>query len=347
MIIKLNDNVEIQEAPRDKEYNEDLFRHLKSKLEKSEDCHLNIVRRIVDSDAIIDTQIGYLYYLAKAYSLHKKVTLSPHDFWYIILSEISKIIIANPEKCRSLFTSSSEKVEISIPTGDVTEIDSVELLKALKNYVPVNTDIFLPKFSTATESYDIAAAATFAGGLKLYYNYSTYCCGIPEIKVTGTIADWKTIIDNLSVFCGYLKERNILEYENRKLSKWQSDVSEIIDMICLGLNGEDITDFMKDIFSLKNIGSGGQKKVTGWISKIYCAICEVPMLENFSLCIGTLPYTNKETGRKFIAAHGLFSTKKDIEGFTYPDYGHVTFEIVNKTVDQLGKLIVNVISTPL
>jgi len=347
MIIKLNDKIEVMEEHRNRDYNEYLFRHLKSVLEKSEDCHLNIVRRIVDSDVIEDNQIGYLYYLAKAYSLHKKVTISPHDFWYIIISEVSKIILANPDKCRSLFTSSSEKIEIVISTGDLTEIDPIELLKVLRGYIPTNIDIFLPKFSTNTESYNIAAAATFAGGLKLYYNYSTYLCGIPEINVAGTIADWQTIVSNLSVICGYLKERNITVYETKKLSKWESDISEIIYKICQGLSGIDISVFMKDIFSLKNIGSGSQKVLTGWISKVYCAVCAQPMLENFSLCIGTLPYTNKETGRKFIAAYGAFNTKRDSEGFTYPDYDHITFEVVDKTIDQLGKVIVNAINTSL
>jgi hypothetical protein len=324
LIIKLNT---LEEIPAVVSYKYPLDSTIRPKLESSEGCKLNIVRNLVDSEDIESNQEGFLYYLARAYSLHRKVTLAPHDFWYIILSEISKIILANPDKCCSAFTSSSEKVEIIIPSVDIS-INPLELLKVLKNYVPSNTDIFFPAFSTSTESYNIAAAATFAGGLKLYYNYSTYLCGIPEIKVTGTTADWEAIASNLSFVCGLFEKCGVSHYENRRIEDWLIDVTNIIENIRSGLSGTDISEFMKDIFSLKNIGSGGQKKITGWISKVYCGVCEVPMLENFSLCIGVLPYIHRDTGKKYIAAHGLFNTKRDAEGFTYPDYGQIIFEIL-------------------
>jgi hypothetical protein len=343
MIVKLNTLEEVPSLLEAKNYKCSLDSSIKDMLEHSENCKLNMVRDLVDSGDIEANQEGFLYYLARAYSLHQKIILAPHDFWYIILSEISKIILANPDKCRSAFTSSSEKVEIVIHSGDIS-IDPLELLKVLKSYVPSNTDIFFPAFSTSTESYNIAAAATFAGGLKLYYNYSTYCCGIPEIKLTGTIADWKAIGNNLLFVCDLFKSCGVTSYENKELNTWLSDVVGIIEEICQGLYGQDISEFMKNIFSLKNIGSGGQKQITGWISKVYCAVCAVPMLENFSLCIGVLPYTNRETGKKYIAAHGLFNTKRDAEGFTYPDYGQVIFEVLPNSYSAQRELLRNLLS---
>ena len=326
LIIKLNSNLKEGEPWRkctQKNIIDDL---IEDTVQKKVGHQLTLIKGLLDTDEVDSHQKGYLYYLADCYSLHKKVTLSPSDIWYTILTEITSIIHTNSDKCQDLFTTSDKKIDISIHQEKAAEINPQKLLEKLKDYIPTNVDLFLPIFSTDTEAYKVASAAAFAGGLTMYYNYFTYLCGIPEIKIVGTIMDWTTIKNNLSTICTIFDEKGIKAHENKSLSKWSSDISHIIDMICNGLKGEDITEFMKDMVRIKNIGSGSEMIINGWISNIYCSECDLKKLENFSLCLGILPYKELSSGIEYVAVHGLFSTKRDYEGFTYPIYDYFIFE---------------------
>jgi Domain of unknown function (DUF4419) len=329
MIIKINSDLKEEidchdELTEDKLVN--FYSEIKTKVEnKDQKCFL--IRGISDSK-IENIQMGYIRFLSSAYSLHQSIILAPHDIWYLILTELSKIIEANVEKCRPMFTNSQEKIEIRVLKQEEERINPLFLLDELTKLVPVDTNLFFPNFSTTTIKSQIASAATFAGSLKHYYDYCMLMCGIREIKITGTINDWNKISSNLKVIESLFHKHDVTVHKEKVLVDWYNDVQEITNNIYKCLNGEDNVEFMKGIFTQKNVGSGSQLRIDGWITKVFCEVCDFPLITNFSSNVGILPYKDLDNEREFIGVHGLFLKKRDEDGFVYPDFEEIIFEKV-------------------
>lgn len=265
--------------------------------------------------------LGFVGVLAYAYSNHEKVVVAPHDIWLIIASELAKYVSANTEACRSLFTKSSEKIEILIPTADPTEIDLQRLINELKSLVPIDVDLFLPKFSTTPEYAELAFAATFCDMVQDFYSFSTFLCGIPEIKLAGTYHDWYEMLLHVVA----LEE---LFEEHHKVKRYLEKVAVIIETIAMTFTEVDV-DFWKNIFRSKNVGSGGQLDINGWIIDLFIEKRDTNRLESFQNTHGVIPYANKTTNRKFKALHGVLGLCRDERDFVYAGYGRAVYEITD------------------
>ena len=267
------------------------------------------------------TAEGFLSTLAHAYSTHEKIVLAPHDIWFIVLGEIATAVNEAPEKYAKFFTTSAEKQSISVPTGDPTAIDPNAVINELRSKINLPMEIFLPELSTADNAARTAMAAMFCDTVKSYYSYMTYCCGIQEIKVTGTIQDWTALVESSrmlqSAFYGDDQTHDMAEYLGRVYDR----LREILWQVC----AEPDVTFWANIFTTKNIGSGGQLQISGWIKEFYFGN-RPNQLENFTRTMAVMPYTSLDTGRSFVAVHGAFSQTRDPEGFLQASYGHVVFE---------------------
>lgn len=272
------------------------------------------------------THLGFLSIMAHAYSQHEKLRIAPHDLWFIVLTEIAKIINKSPETYRDLFTRSSDKIEITVQTDDVTTIDPAALMDQLVHLVPTDTTIFLPRLSTMDSDVNVAFMAVFCDMVKEYYSYSTFMCGIPEIELTGTEEDWSEL-----VYCVASLAVNVFVDRDPKATKYLIQVGDLFDNILNQVKaGEADVDFWKDIFRSKNVGSGGELLINGWITKLFVETHQVPKLENFTGTFGVIPYTNLNTGRRFKAAHGSFTHRRDENDFIYASYDRVIFEDMSK-----------------
>ncbi len=139
--------------------------------------------------------------LACAYIDHHEVTITPDMIWFGLMCEASKIIKANVEYHRHLFSRSAEKIEICV--GD---FDPRSVIAALRPLVPEDVDKFLPKFTTSDEMSTAAICAAFADMVRPYYGISMYTCGIRAIEILGTREDWKKVLDNwVAITRGFLQ----------------------------------------------------------------------------------------------------------------------------------------------
>jgi len=275
--------------------------------------------QLINSDIVIDAKglkLGFMGLLADCYSRHEKLTIQPHDLWFIVLSEVAKEVNKNSEKYRSIFTKSAGKVDIMVPGCEELDIEAV--ISHLRVLVPSNLDTFLPRLSTAFAAEDIAMAATFCDMVQSYYNYMTFCCGLPEIEVTGTAEDWQALSDcSRALMATFIDAGGPIIYF-AKLFKLFENIADQVR------RNEPNVDFWRDIFRTKNIGSGGELAVNGWIRDLYLEQ-RGDKLENFLVSVGSVPYTNVDTGRKFTAVYGAFGVV-EIDGFLRSTYDHFTFE---------------------
>lgn len=267
-------------------------------------------------------QYGYLNTLSTAYSRHRNVVLNPHDVWFIVLNEIADYVNAHSDECSAIFTNgmTGKKTVITVPTSDVTEIDPTLIVAELNNYFPAYA--FIPSLSTAGKPEMTAMCAALSGGVQRYYQYMTFMCGIPEVKVGGTAEDWQTLLGMTAEIAMMFKTAGV-----RDMVLYLVRVADILDQIQRSFF-MDLTEFWKDIFTQKNVGSGGQLNVNGWFTKLYFEEQKEYRIDTIQMSIATLRYKNLETNKEFIAGYGgFYMVEKD--GFLTTEYGHTVHEVAD------------------
>jgi hypothetical protein len=334
MLIRLNDNEEIARRYAfdpdtvDKWSTRTPFNRYDSRFEQQRvkpKFSYPLIRR-PNCDGVEAIHDGLLWMYSDAYSQHRPVVFAPHDAWHIVLTELASVIKTNADACRSLFTRSDTKIEILIPGFE--QLDLVAVMGELRDLVPVDTGIFLPEFSTHTEGSRMAALAAFCDAVQNFYSYGTFMCGLPAVKVTGTDTDWAMIENHAGLLGKMFGDIGL-----GKVQDWLSAVQARVRMIRNTLAGGDQTDWI-NFFSQKNIGSGGEKKINGWITEFWFQQPDNPKLENFNYTWAIVPYKNVETQREFRGVYGPFLARRDADGFVYSDYAEVIFEKVAKTTTE-------------
>jgi len=103
-----------------------------------------------------------------------------------------------------------------------------------------------------------AFQVTLMDAMKSYFTYSvTTHCGIPEITLEGTPADWKKIES---------KAQELAQYD---LEWWIDDLLPILKEFTKAASGEKPNkDFWESIYKWKTPGSGSAY-ITGWILKFF------------------------------------------------------------------------------
>lgn len=281
------------------------------------DSH-TLVKNNVNPDG--PTQLGFVGFLSRAYSRHESIEIYPHDLWYIVLAEVAKAIKEREGICRPLFTRSENKVDIFVPVEDPTTIDLDAVVFHLRNLVPVDVGLFLPSLPSAPTTANLAMSAAFCDALSVYYNYMTYCCGIPQIRVMGTQDEWNTLalcsknIRSLFSSIGYKTVTIMLD-----------KVTGIFQRVTASFDTPD-PFFWMDIFTQKNIGSGRELAINGWVTDLFLNPSRGEKLENLTLNYSVVPYLNVNTSRRFKGIYGCFEGIRVDNGFMKTGYSSLVFE---------------------
>ena len=326
MIITLNS--ELTETIPSRVLTVDYFaENAKTQLALGYHSEVRVVKPIEMAGA--EYQTGFLGMIATAYSNHTPVAIAPHDIWFMLMTEVAKVIRDNVEASRSLFTISDSRIEIAVETTDPTDLtanlDKFE--EKLRKLVPVDIDAFIPKFSTDTVASRLATMAAFMDGVQHYYEYMMFCCGIPAIKILGTIDDWQLAKARFSEIAAMFESVGV------DISAWLARVDSCFDNILSSLNGEDRSDWWSQIFTQTKVGSGGQLKIDGWIVGLYYK--QAPgLIETFGYSWATVPFKNlHEPDKDYRSIHGPFKKVRDSDGFVYCEYADATI-IAEKAVRQ-------------
>ncbi len=257
---------------------------------------------------------NYMEYLEKCWGSHYGVIVRPDILWYTLLCEITQIIHQDPDVYSHLFSDHEEKTDITIRSDSMVIMPLDVLISSLSKLVPINTDPFLIDFSTSTDRSRHACYAAFADMCSPYYNYSMYRCGIPKIRVDGTMEDYEKILINWNILGDVMRINN--EYFQR--------VQKILTNIITSIKKYDL-DFWQDIFQLEQCGSGHQVEVCGWWKDLYYKLPNVQYVCNFSSHVSVVSYTQLNTQKKYSMKDGLFHSIVD-DAYLVPDYSSVITE---------------------
>lgn len=304
--------------------------HTRTKLRTPYESNLNFIKKF-DIPEGAEREVGLLGMASFGYSYHVPIAIAPHDIWFLMMTELAELIESNVEPLRPLFTNSPDKTEIAIGVGDPTDLTgNIDLFEAeLRKLVPVDISTYVPEFSTHTRASRVATMAAFMDGMKVYYSYSMFCCGLPSVKIQGTIDDWQLLAQNLGIIGNQFQGCGVSVLE------WFGRVQYIVSKIVTTLQGQPDIEWWKNIFSQRNIGSGGEKEINGWITHFY-RNPNPRKLETFGTAWAAVPFKNlHEPDKKYTSIHGALLRTRDADGFLNTGYADFTVITEPKTAEQL------------
>lgn len=267
--------------------------------------------------------LGLVGMLSHAYSKHLPIALGPHDFWFVANCELASIIAKNPEQFRDVFSSQEGTQTLLLPTGNPAQIDYILLAQLLDSRFPNKeiSELIIPSLSTSTVKVHNAFCASMADAVQHYYDYMTFLCGIPKIKVLGTADDYRKLSENSR------KLAEIMEINSAALTYYDR-ISGLFDRMAETFEREDgNAEFWRGIYTHKNVGSGPQLDINGWIRDFFSK--RPARLENFNTSIASVPYKNITTDGEYLGFTGAFAAVRDSEGFWNSDFREAIFQKVD------------------
>ena len=235
-------------------------------------------------------QNGFVGSVHAAFSNHVDFVLNPNDIWLVIAQNISAHINANAEKFRSTIVDFEGKQTITIDhDGLVMGNDAntwhhvfPEFQKAIASLIKDSSvaDRMVPEFSNSTPIELNCFRIALMDMCKNYFDYRVRTrCGIPNIYIDGTKADWEKIVDNIN----YL----LPKFE---LSFWLPKLTNILNKIISTFDGDVDTRFYSSFYKYQSM-SGGDT-VDGWITDLFIYISDesagiIPKKDTLYSAMGT------------------------------------------------------------
>ncbi|QTF49593.1 hypothetical protein qu_702 [Acanthamoeba polyphaga mimivirus] len=226
-----------------------------------------------------------------AWANHLPVSLRPDDFWIQILTQFATHVNLNSELYQKYFSNKDNpdsETQISIGYTDFDNVQDVpiddfvqKILSKLNECIERNDLITKLQcdFTTSNSITLLTSQIAFMYMADKFFSYKMILgCGIPSIKLDGTIDDWTNLKSKI---------RTLLEIADDKIKSWLSNLEIITNKIITSIKYPGVfVNFWKKMFYVERCGSGSQTCSKGWIchlflyDKSYCKLGHVFDSEN-------------------------------------------------------------------
>ena len=218
----------------------------------------------------------FFYSLVRAYAEHRPFVLSPDMIWQLIGFEFSEYVNNHSEEMRSLLVNHEGVKDLKIMTeedilGD-KNADWSDLFEKFSAVIAENTkgdiaQLMTSDFSTTGLTERIASQITLMESLKSYFHYiaGRLACGIPNITLKGTPADWRKVAEKVQGL------------ERYNMGWWTKELKPIMAEFVKTAEGHPDKKFWKDIVMrdlpdrLRGGGCSLEKPtdLDGWMVKLF------------------------------------------------------------------------------
>lgn len=212
-------------------------------------------------------QPGYHSLIAAAhlaYSYHFPLVLTPDVVWLTIAQGLANHVNNHAEELRSRLVPHQGKKELVVRRDDFVkgspENPWAEVVAAfsaqIKNQVgPRSHAVIVSDFSTTGPAERTASEVVLMNCLQCYYGFrGETMCGIPQVTLEGTVADWEKI------------HRRVECLEHYSLKWWTDDLRKITIEFVAAAKGRPNQGFWQALYKQKD-GSGGPF-VQGWLLRL-------------------------------------------------------------------------------
>lgn len=200
-----------------------------------------------------------------AFSSHYGLVLSPDVVWVTIAQGFAKLVNAKPEQFRDRFVTHQGKATIKIRRDQFVKGDPNndwagcydEFAEEIGKHVGTDTQRQLVSDFTTTGALERAVSnVVLMDTVQSYFVYVVETrCGIPFIKLTGSVADWQKVLD---------KARGLATFGDLKF--WLDDLIPILEQFVKAAAGQVDKEFWTSIYKSKS--ASGSLNVTGWLVKL-------------------------------------------------------------------------------
>jgi len=234
------------------------------------DFPFDIIAKSEMPDSLVS--IGYHSFfngMYLAYADHRPFVLSPDMIWLLISQGFARHVNANPESLRHHFVDFTEKMTLVVHSTDVSLTDPGSkwetLFPKFTEQLSGNTkdnliELLSADFSTTTPVEKVASEITIMESMKPYFEFVHIyiVCGIPEITLRGTTADWQKILD---------KTKQLSRYD---LKWWTDELIPLLEEFVKTSEGKIDKAFWRNMFKYHTPKEyGSPKEIDGWIVKFY------------------------------------------------------------------------------
>ena len=232
--------------------------------------------------------------MIEAFASHRPVQLSPDAIWMLISQGFSQHVNRHAEELRSILVDHEGRMElkakIKVPSVLPVDNEGGMDLKDISQYALEHADwkgivnefstqidsstkadiarIITTPFSTTGPDEHTAHQITLMESVKPYFEYSVenIACGIPYITLTGTPADWSSLLE---------RTRELGKYG---LDWWIDDLIPVLEEFVNAQEGRVNTVFWQsivkkfrpgDLRGLSCFGFGVETEFDGWFLKFF------------------------------------------------------------------------------
>ncbi|HTM20274.1 MAG TPA: DUF4419 domain-containing protein [Kofleriaceae bacterium] len=206
---------------------------------------------------------GLLMAVHHAFAEHRPLALAPDHVWLCIAHGIARWVDGNAELLRPRLVRHRGRLPLEVRRDDfVAGGDNdwpgavAEICALMHGHLGGRADLLVADFSTTDAEARTASHVALMSGMQKFFAYTVgTLCGIPEVTLEGTPADWQAIRARVDVL-GELD-----------LGFWAAPLAGVIDKLIDTARGDVDTGWWRDLYKLET-ASGGEV-VTGWINVLF------------------------------------------------------------------------------
>lgn len=204
---------------------------------------------------------GFVHTAIRCYNEHHNLVIRPDDIWLAIMTQFSYYINRSVEEYRNKFVHFNNRQKLSVTIDGSLRSASYDhfvtkiLEKIDENLIDLTVkDWVLPNFSTTTKNDIVSSGVVFMATTKQYLQLQgDLKCGIPNITLEGTTADWESIAYRIE------------KLKDFTLIKWYEMLKTIVREFIAAKNNRPNIKFWNRM--CHRIGGGsGQGYLSGWLS---------------------------------------------------------------------------------
>lgn len=205
-----------------------------------------------------------------SFAQHYPLVLSPDDVWLAIAQGFAQHVNNNAEALRSRFVRHEGKEKIQLnrdtfvkgsPANDWPGCFA-EFSAKIREHVGKPVDMVVCDFSTTGPIERAASEVVLMDAMQAYFEYSVMTmCGIPQVTLLGTVADWKSV---------FARAQAMGEYD---LQWWTASLLPALDEFVEAAAGKPNRTTWESFFKRHSM-SGGDK-ISGWVNALF------PYLKNY------------------------------------------------------------------
>lgn len=215
---------------------------------------------------LVDTLGGHglLTAVHEAYAEHRPLALSPDHVWLCVAQGVARHVLDNAESLRDRFVAHDGRRALEVRRDDFVPGDPgndwpaaiATLSDALREILGEDHGLFVAESSTTDATARTAGQIVLMGALQQYFSFTvSSLCGIPNIELEGTSADWTSLV------------RRVDRLDGLGLEWWLPSLRAALTHFARAADGDAPESVWRQFYKAED-ASGGLY-TSGWINALF------------------------------------------------------------------------------